>query len=95
MRLIDADATKLAICRDECGEDAESCDRKFCNFPSIIDEQQTVDAVPIEPIAKWLAGYAPPPIGINAHKAVEADFFGIRAGVWEEFLRGMDWEEEE
>lgn len=41
MRLIDADATKLAICRDECGADAEECSRMCCRFPDVIDEMPT------------------------------------------------------
>lgn len=87
MRLIDADAAKLAICRDECGEDAEGCDRMCCNFPSIIDKQPTVDAVPIEPLSERLAWYAMPPV--HPRGSSPADF----SEAWEEFLRRIDWKE--
>ena len=47
MRLIDAEATKMAICRDECGADAEECSRMCCRFPDIIDEMPTAFDVKI------------------------------------------------
>lgn len=46
-RLIDAEATKLAICRDECGADAEECSRMCCRFPDVIDEMPTAFDVEI------------------------------------------------
>lgn len=52
-RLIDAEATKLAICRDECGADAEECSRMWCRFPDVIDEMPT--AFDVEILKKRLA----------------------------------------
>ena len=52
-RLIDADATKLAICRDECGADAEECSRMCCRFPDVIDEMPT--AFDVNKLMKKLA----------------------------------------
>lgn len=52
-RLIDAEATKLAICRDECGADAEECSRMCCRFPDVIDEMPT--AFDVEILMKKLA----------------------------------------
>lgn len=46
-RLIDAEAVKLAICRDECGADAEQCSKMCCRFPAIIDEMPTAFDVQI------------------------------------------------
>ena len=47
MRLIDAEATKLAICRDECSADAEECSRMCCRFADVIDEMPTAFDVKI------------------------------------------------
>lgn len=59
MRLIDADATKLAICRDECGADADSCNRMCCNFPNVIDEQPTItDTIDKGSLVKKIASLA-------------------------------------
>ena len=55
-----------------------------------------IEAVPLKPLAEWLAGYATPPGGlkVKAHKVVnkpDADYHRLRAEAWEEFLRGMNW----
>jgi len=52
-RLIDAEATKLAICRDECGADAEECSQMCCRFPDVIDEMPT--AFDVKVLMKKLA----------------------------------------
>lgn len=46
----------------------------------IIDRMEWAleNAVPLKPLAKWLAGYSFPPDEIAAER-------------WEDFLRGMDW----
>lgn len=90
MRLIDADALIKNICTEQCGKRREDCDAR-CEYVTFIDNAPTIDSVPIKPLARWLAGYAMPPINGRVGKP-ETDYFGIRAGVWEEFLRGMDWE---
>lgn len=46
-RLIDAESLKLAICRDECGADADQCSKMCCRFPEIIDETPTAFDVQI------------------------------------------------
>lgn len=56
-----------------------------------------IEAVPIKPLAKWLAGYAFPP-GLKAREIVNnrgRDIHEIAVEGWEAFLREMDWEEDE
>ena len=101
MRLIDADALTGRMKEFLC--DPKKCDNyggvrcRACQFDDAfnwIDAEPRVDSVPIEPLAKWLAGYATPPIKARVGKP-EPDYFGIRTGVWEDFLHGMDWMEED
>ena len=86
MRLIDADALTGRMKGFLC--DPKRCDNyggvrcRACQFDDAynwIDAEPTVDSVPIKPLAEWLARYSFPPDEIAAE-------------VWEEFLRGMDWE---
>ena len=53
---------------------------RILHLTDVIDRMETAleNAVPIKPLAKWLAGYSFPPDEIAAER-------------WEEFLRGMDW----
>lgn len=56
-----------------------------------------IEAVPLKPLAKWLAGYAAAP-GLKARKIVNnrgRDIHEIAAEEWEAFLRGMDGEEKQ
>ena len=71
-----------------------------------IDAEPTVDAVPpevvthncvpIKPLAEWLAGYAAAPgaVGTMHYDDIRADV-KANAHLWEDFLRGMDWEADE
>lgn len=52
-----------------------------------------IEAVPLRPLAKWLAGYAAAPgtVGKMCYDDVRADL-EANEHWWEKFLRGMDWE---
>lgn len=84
MRLIDADALvrdlEVGYC-DQCDRNHDCVHGRDCPIydeTTHIYEADTVEAVPIKPLAKWLAGYSFPPDEIAAER-------------WEAFLRGMDW----
>ena len=49
----------------------------------------SIRSVPLEPLAKWLAGYAMPPVW-PTDMSQEA-----RAAAWEEFLGETEWEADE
>ena len=102
MRPIDADTLEKQIKDWYC--DPKRCDSyngvrcRACHIDdalSEIDRAPTVDAVPINSVAKWLAGYAAPPNNIMR------EFFRSGAEItkdsltaaWEMTLRGIDWEE--
>lgn len=92
MRLIDADALIESICQKECERHYSDCNYNCSSVVPVIDAP-TIEAVPIKPLAKWLAGYAMPP-GLKAREIVNnsgRDIHEIAAEEWEAFLRGMDW----
>lgn len=100
MRLIDSDALVHALevwyC-DECDRNHDCVHGRDCPIydeVTHIYEADTVEAVPIKPLANWLAGYAFPP-DLKPPKIVASRGRGIHevaAEGWEDFLRGMDWE---
>lgn len=104
MRLIDSDALvhelEVWYC-DQCDRNPDCVHGRDCPIydeTTHIYEADTVEAVPLKPVAKWLAGYAMPPGGLKAHKAIgkpEANYFKLRAEAWADFLRDMDWEEKQ
>ena len=91
MRLIDADALvrdlEVWYC-DECDRNLDCVHGRDCPIydeTTHIHEAETVDAVPIKPLAAALAWYAMPPVhpkGLSPADLAEA---------WEEFLRGQTW----
>ena len=101
MRLIDADALvrelEVGYCDDECDRNLDCVHGRDCPIydeVTHIHEADTVEAVPVKPLAKWLAGYAFPP-GLKAREIVNnrgRDIHEIVVEGWEAFLRGMDWE---
>lgn len=103
MRLIDSDALvrelEVGYC-DQCDRNLDSVHGRDCPIydeTTHIYEADTVGAVPIKPLAEWLAGYAMPP-GLKAREIVNnrwRDIHEIVAEGWEAFLRGMDWEADE
>lgn len=70
MRLIDADALMADYkmhrgdCSD-CPEDSRSCGYDYTwtkqDVCGVLDNGYEVDAIPVKPLAQWLAGYAAPP----------------------------------
>lgn len=100
MRLIDADAALAALAIFHRHDNDNDSARHFMNgietAIEIIENAPDVKAVPLTPLAKWLAGYVPSPGGIKAHKVIGAsdeDYARLRAEAWEDFLREMDWGE--
>lgn len=90
MRLIDADALvrelEVGYC-DACDRNLDCVHGRDCPIydeTTHIYEADTVEAVPIKPLANSLAWYAmpPDPKGLSHADLAEA---------WEEFLRGKDW----
>lgn len=68
MKLIDLDAFRKEHRMNErcetCEQDAKRCqysDYSMMDFCGWLDDASTVDAVPINPLSAWLAGYAAPP----------------------------------
>lgn len=97
MRLIDADAVLAALAIFHRHDDNDK-NRHFMygieTAVEIIEDAPDAKAVPLEPLAKWLAGYAMPPGGLKAHRVVlkpDSDYYHLRVEAWEDFLRGMDW----
>ena len=101
MRLIDADALvrdlEVGYCDDKCDRNLDCVHGRDCPIydeTTHIYEADTVEAVPIKPLANWLAGYAFPP-ELKVREIVNnrgRDIHEIAAEGWESFLRGMDWE---
>ena len=95
MRLIDADALLKSIHMEQ---EAVGADLSVEAIEAWIElrAENAPDAVPVKPLAEWLAGYAFPP-ELKARKIVASRGRGIHeiaAEGWEAFLRGMDWEED-
>ena len=96
MRLIDADALIESICQEECERHYSDCDYNCSSVAPVINAP-TIEAVPLKPLAKWIAGYAFPP-GLKAREIVNnrgRDIHEIATEGWEDFLRGMDWRADE
>ncbi len=78
------------ISRDELLHDLSYCapelwaDREY--VLAKIEKQHSVDAVPIRPLARWLAGYAMPPK--NYYSGIRADA-EERAKAWELWIRNL------
>lgn len=99
MRLIDSDALvhdlEVWYC-DQCDRNPDCAHGGDCPIYDEIThiyEADTVEAVPIKPLAKWLAGYAFPP-ELKAQEIVNnrgRNIHEVAAEGWEAFLRGMNW----
>ena len=90
MRLIDADALMKDVCGTRCGCMPDECKYnfngdKYCEPYQYIKYAQTVDAVPLKPLCKWLSIYAAPFIGEYNP--------GERKRAWETVLKEIDWGE--
>ncbi|MBQ1516279.1 MAG: hypothetical protein IIZ51_10570 [Lachnospiraceae bacterium] len=78
---------KIGFC-DTCryhGQDAPEC-------------APDVEAVPLKPLAKWLAGYAAAPafhLQMVCHVEPRGNVLDANAKCWERLLRRMDWEADE
>lgn len=61
--LISRKAAIRKICEVRCGCEPEQCgyDKYGCEYVKLLNKQPTVEAVPLEPLCVWLAGYAAPP----------------------------------
>ena len=80
MRLIDADKLSETIQDSINLMESKGVDCITARWVEIIaDNAPTEEAVPLKPLAKWLARYPFPPDEIAAER-------------WEDFLRGMNWE---
>ena len=94
MRLIDADKLSETIQDSINLMESKGVDCITARWVEIIaDNAPTEEAVPLKPLARWLAGYAFPP-ELKAQKIVAnrgRDIHQIAAEGWEDFLRGMDW----
>lgn len=101
MRLIDADALMKDVCDTRCGCTQGECEydyngEKYCEPYQYINYAPTIDAVPLKPLAKWLARYAAPP-GLKAREIVNEPAETITelcTELWVEFLQEMNWEDE-
>ena len=95
MRLIDADKLSETIQDSINLMESKGVDCNTARWIGIIaGNVPTEEAVPLKPLARWLAGYAFPP-GLKARKIVAIrgrDIHEVAAETWEAFLRGMDWE---
>lgn len=67
-RYIDVDAfrkeNRMAEHCEDCERNSRECqynDFSMMDFCGWLDDAPTVDAVPLEPLCQWLAGYAAPP----------------------------------
>ena len=105
MRLIDADALvrelEVGYC-DECDRNLDCVHGRDCPIydeTTHIHEADTVEAVPIKPLAKWLGRFTSAPT-MTVHRIMDIsaqndDFTAANTQCWEDFLRGMDWEGDE
>ena len=96
MRLIDADALMKDVCDLRCGCMPDKCEYdykgdKYCEPYQYIKYAQTVDAVPLKPLCKWLSLYAAPPV---IGKRINIFDPGERERAWEMVLKEIDWGEE-
>lgn len=94
MRLIDADALIESICQKECERHYSDCDYDCSSVVPVINAP-TIEAVPIKPLAKWLAGYAAAPafhLQMVCHVEPRGNVLDANAKCWERLLRRMDWE---
>ena len=90
MKLIDGDALVHSI---ELELDAIGKDLAPEHILGWIEAMRPVDAVPIELLAKRLAGYTMPPGGLKARKVIGKSGiyrFESRVEAWEAWLRGLD-----
>lgn len=106
MRLIDSDALvrelEVGYC-DQCDRNLDSVHCRDCPIydeTTHIYEADTVEAVPIKPLAEWLAakiGYGILPLENQERLFNNGKMLCLEtvAEEWEEFLRGMDWEEKQ
>lgn len=93
MRLIDADALvrelEVGYCDDECDRNLDCVHGRDCPIydeVTHIYEAETVEAVPIKPLAAVLAWYAMPPVHPMGSSPTDL------AEAWEEFLRNLEAE---
>ena len=101
MRLIDADALvrelEAGYCDDECDRNLDCVHGRDCPIydeVTHIYEADTVEAVPIKPLARWLAGHVNQVGWIKPSRIIEnpdKSYFELATDEWTEFLRGMDW----
>ena len=100
MRLIDADALYKTVCDLRCGCEPDKCEyeydnEKYCEIAQFIELAPTIEAIPLKPIAEWLAGYAAPPRDIMRaffQSGGEITHESLTVA-WEQTLRGIDWED--
>lgn len=96
MRLIDADAVLAALGIFHRHDNDNNNARHFMNgietAVEIIEDAPDVKAVPLKPLAEWLAGYAAAPgaVGKMCYDDVRADL-EANEHMWEDFLRGIVW----
>lgn len=101
MRLIDADALHKTACGIRCGCEPDECgyeddNRKYCEIAQYIEYAPTIEAVPLKPLSEWLARYCMPPQNTPIHDIFcksREEIYGYLTVEWEQFLRGMNWEE--
>ena len=99
MRLIDADALCKDVCGIRCGCEPDECGYeddygKYCEIAQFIEHAPTIEAVPLKPLAKWMAKYAYC-FGLSIYtdpKITEEKRHTTLAEMWEEVFRGMKWE---
>lgn len=85
-RLIDADRLREYYNVTDPAGTFAYCD----SILTCIDNEPTVDAVPIKPLATWLAGYAAPPaytIYGEPYKAEDATMRRVEG--WEQHIRNL------
>ena len=99
MRLIDADAVLAAL---SIFDDTDGAHSHFMNgiktAIEIIEDAPTEDAVPVKPLAKWLAeryiahGYRLP---LKFYPEWGSRGYDTNVEDWEQILREKDWEADE